>query len=312
MVEGVDRDFVASQNNAKRLSDRSLLRFQYCSDLHLEFYSDKYDMSKLLEPSANYLIVAGDLCTVEHPNFARFFDEYCSKYKYIFYTTGNHEYYSHTRMCMSDIEIQIRMILDKYPNVIYLQNTCVSLDSNGDITELAEYLPDSVTLCGTTLWSPIKSKLSEMIRRAISDYSMIWVDNNRRITPSEITQKYKINHAWLDYELSDMVSKCVIISHHLPSHSCVDSKYKESPFNCAFAAECDDIIQRYLSTKSCVWVCGHTHSSIDMDIKERYQNLKKQNDDSVTTSENKCRVVCNPKGYNNENPEYSKSKTFVV
>jgi hypothetical protein len=53
-------------------------------------------------------------------------------------------------------------------------------------------------------------------------------------------------------------------------------------------------------------VCGHTHSSIDMDIKERYQN-----DDNVT-SENKCRVVCNPKGYNNENPKYSKSKTFVV
>lgn len=301
--------------------DRSLLRFQYCSDLHLEFYSDKYDMSKLLEPSANYLIVAGDLCTVEHPNFARFFDEYRSKYKYIFYTTGNHEYYSQTRMCMSDIEIQIRTILDKYPNVIYLQNTCVSLDSNGDMTELAEYLPDSVTLCGTTLWSPIKSRLSEMIRRAISDYSMIWVDKNRRITPSEITQKYKINRAWLDNELSDMVSKCVVISHHLPSHSCVDSKYEGSPFNCAFAAECDDIIQKYLSTLdqrralvrppsvvsgSLVWVCGHTHSTIDMDIKER------QNDDSVTTSENKCRVVCNPKGYNNENPEYSKSKTFVV
>jgi hypothetical protein len=56
------------------------MRFQVCSDLHLELYSEEV---------ANYLLVAGHICPVEHPNFQRFFDYVSPKFKEIVFVAGN-------------------------------------------------------------------------------------------------------------------------------------------------------------------------------------------------------------------------------
>ena len=66
------------------------IAIQIYSDLHIELMKQ----FPQIQPTSKYLFLVGDICQLNHPLFFKFFD-YCSPlWKKIFYTPGNHEFYS--------------------------------------------------------------------------------------------------------------------------------------------------------------------------------------------------------------------------
>ncbi|WP_297505918.1 hypothetical protein [Ferrovum sp.] len=77
--------------------------------------------------------------------------------------------------------------------------------------------------------------------------------------------------------------KTVVVTHHLPSFKSVAGRFQKSAMSAAFASNLDDLLG---SDKACLWVHGHTHDSLDYEVKG-------------------MRVICNPQGYilSNSRPE---------
>jgi predicted phosphodiesterase len=84
--------------------------------------------------------------------------------------------------------------------------------------------------------------------------------------------------------------RCIVVTHHLPSHAVVHDKYKDmthlTPF---FAAHCDDLLHKPVD----YWVYGHTHVANSHEI-------------------NGVHVLCNPFGYPSETSYVDMQKTIVV
>lgn len=76
--------------------------------------------------------------------------------------------------------------------------------------------------------------------------------------------------------------KTIVVTHHAPSPNSIHSKYEGNQLNPAFASDLDDFILKY---QPAMWIHGHVHDSFDYKIGE--------------TS-----IVCNPKGYYDENPNF--------
>lgn len=76
--------------------------------------------------------------------------------------------------------------------------------------------------------------------------------------------------------------KRVIVSHFLPLGNCIHEKYADSILNNYFASNLSGIASKYTG----LWIHGHTHSSLDFMYKDTH-------------------IVCNPKGYGNENTEFN-------
>ena len=77
------------------------MKFQYLSDLHLEFPSNKKWVKKNIKPIGDYLLIAGDTGYLTnsrknhiYENYCDSFLKYCSdNWKQTILIPGNHEYY---------------------------------------------------------------------------------------------------------------------------------------------------------------------------------------------------------------------------
>jgi len=115
--------------------ERARMRFQYCSDLHLE----KLRHFPRIIPRAPILLLAGD---IGHPNtsiYSKFFQQCSHDFEYILFVDGNHEY---------DRPFNPFLRANSLPkNVIHLQNDYFDLFGG------------SVRCFGTTLWTPTVNQL---------------------------------------------------------------------------------------------------------------------------------------------------------
>lgn len=77
----------------------------------------------------------------------------------------------------------------------------------------------------------------------------------------------------------------VVITHFLPSYSCIAPRWKKFDSNCYFVGE--ELEELIKERKPKLWIFGHTHDSIDFHIGE-------------------TRMICNPYGYYGHqlNPNY--------
>ena len=98
--------------------------------------------------------------------------------------------------------------------------------------------------------------------------------------------------------LEDAVEKnnnCIIITHHLPSNSLIDNKYKVPniiPYNQWFYCNMDSFIEKNKSKIDC-WFYVHTHTPSFKKI----HNIP---------------FMCNPIGYPNENKEVDFQKVYIL
>ena len=250
------------------------MKIRYFSDLHLEFIKPNkiQNFLRKIPPGIDEIcICAGDignpLHSDEHYNI---FMNFISKnFKKTFIIPGNHEYYQKNKT-IPEINIFLTTYFQKFDNITFLNNTCENYQGYYFI--------------GTTLWSKITNP----------DYKI----NDVYSIPNLDYIKYnRLNMLSVDF-LEDALEKnnnCIIITHHIPSNSLVDIKYKTEkmrPYNQWFYCDLDKLIDSKKDKIKC-WIYGHTH----------------------TPAFNKIHNVpflCNPIGYPQENINPDFAKIFEI
>ncbi len=247
-------------------------------------------VASLLVPTAEYLIVAGDLTDAStfmddaEPPYADllrvFFVHYAAHFSRIFYVLGNHEYYRTTcglaaTLCRYREHVRSINAEIGRETVILLENDAATVEA-GDIT---------LRVLGATMWSAVSARGA----RSMNDYVAIRETLAGGVRPVPITFRdtaalHDASRAWLRRALDDAARdkmRCLVITHHLPSFSLIAPQYANSPCNDAFASDLDDLVEH---PAVAAWVFGHTHSSVRQSF-----------------GHHKTLLVCNPRGYPSEN-----------
>jgi Icc-related predicted phosphoesterase len=236
------------------------MKLRYFSDLHLEFIkSNKIDhfIKKIPYGIDEICILAGDIGNPYQPNYDIFMNFTSKNFKKTFVIAGNHEYYNKTKN-MEETSIFLKEYFQKFNNISFLDNNYENY--NG------------YCFIGTTLWSKITNPIYE-INDVYSIPNFDYIKYNKLNIESV---------KFLDDALNN--NNCIVITHHLPSGSLIDKKYKTTnmiPYNQWFYCDLDRLINEKKDKINC-WIYGHTHTPSNVLIYE-------------------IPFLCNPIGYPNEN-----------
>jgi Icc-related predicted phosphoesterase len=110
-------------------------------------------------------------------------------------------------------------------------------------------------------------------------------------TPLKALDLHERSREWLRRKLAEPFDgQTVVVTHHAPHPLSVNPRWKGSSLNPAFASDLSELIDLY---RPALWVHGHMHDSADYPAGE-------------------TRVICNPKGYHNENPRFEPALVVEV
>jgi predicted phosphohydrolase len=218
------------------------MKIQYCSDLHLEFPTNKkYLKANPIKPEGEILLLAGDIipfAEIEKEN--DFFNFLSDSFEHTYWIPGNHEYYR------SDITQRTGTFHEKIrSNVSLLNNTAI--DHKG------------LRLLFSTLRSKINPALEFVIQKSMADFRLI-KNNGKKITVDDYDQLHEDCRAFLVKELSNVTNqKTIAVTHHLPTFFNYPEKYRYSELNTAFATELFDLIE---ASNADYWIFGHSHEVV--------------------------------------------------
>ena len=216
------------------LSTSSLL--QVCSDVHLD-YGDisPTEFSKIVEPYAEILILAGDIGNPYTEIYQQFMQHCAERFKCVLYVAGNHEYYKH-KHSIAQTNQQIYEVLRPFPNVHFLNN------------KIFEY--EGIAFIGTTLWSQIGDEMGPAQLYYMNDFRTI-----SGFSPVVSNYLFKTNLSFITTAL-DKYAECIVITHHAPSMKCIADEYLGDKLNCCFATDLEYLFEH---SHMMGWIYGHTH-----------------------------------------------------
>ena len=225
-------------NNFIRTKAGTMLKIQYCSDLHLEFASNyRFLLSNKLTPKADILVLAGDI-TLFGKNFEAdsYFDFLSQSFQRVFWVPGNHEYYKVDINSYAFNEFAIR------ENFHIVNNKVIE--------------NDGVSIIFTTLWGKISPQQEENIRRNLNDFSLITIEGEA-FCPMHFNLLHQQSLDFLNDSFKSLnAKKSIVVTHHVPTFMNYPKVYVKSPLNEAFAVELLDLIEEYQPE---AWIYGHTH-----------------------------------------------------
>lgn len=248
------------------------MKIRYFSDLHLEFIEPRKIekiLQQIISGKDEICICAGDIGNPHHKNYDTFMHFMSNNFKKVFVIPGNHEYYHKTKTITETDEF-LENYFKKFDNISFLNNTY-------------EYYEDHCFI-GTTMWSKIIKPQYE-------------INDVYNIPDFDYIQYNRLNMISVDF-LEDTLennNNCIVITHHMPSNSLIDVKYKNSkmlPFNQWFYCDMDNMIEKN-NNKIKAWFYGHTHIPL-------------------TTFIHNIPFLCNPIGYPNENTKNDFTKTVSL
>ena len=249
-----------------------MIKIRYFSDLHLEFIKpDEIDffIQKIPSGENEICVLAGDIGNPYHSNYDTFMHFISDHFIKTFVIAGNHEYYNPTKT-IEETNDFIETYFQKFNNISFLNNNY-------------EYY-SNYCFIGTTLWSKIIHPQYE-------------INDMHKIPHFDYIQYNRLNMLSVDF-LEDAVANnknCIVITHHVPSNSFIDIKYKTQsmlPYNQWFYCNMDQLIQTYANRIKC-WIYGHTHTP-------SYNIL------------NGTPFLCNPIGYPNENSINDFHRSIII
>ncbi len=265
------------------------LKLRMSSDWHLEFcgedeipwHLDTYMLPPLDSDKDSILVMAGDLSTAGQLwRYTTAMDHVAPRFKYVLITLGNHDYYHGS---LKDAHLLAHQAVRHHKNVILDNFEQVPFKLFGDTRENSIWM--------ATLWTdfnrgnPIDMQIAA---RNMADYRCIGSlqDPKIKTTPEQIMT---INNVMVCNLFAGIKKGDVVITHHLPSFSCVDPKYAGDKLNAAFASNYDEQI---MDTKPAIWCWGHSHVTYDAMLGD-------------------TRMLSNAFGYGrHENKEYKKE--FII
>lgn len=221
-----------------------MMKIQIVSDIHIEFPQNKYEIYERLEPCADILVIAGDLCPFHHldsigsytENYeAKEFIEWAqSKWKRVIRVTGNHEYWrcrfqqkSHKQTIGNFTTLSQGTI--KYGDVTFICATGYGTFKKSDEPLICKNFIDMDMSKDQTLTYDVYKKMGEKHRKFIMD------------------------------GVRNATGKVVIVTHHMPSHQLIDDEFKQYvDSNFYFAMDYDDFLTKYQDKIDC-WIYGHSH-----------------------------------------------------
>lgn len=239
--------------------------FQFFSDLHIERIDDLQSFfNQYLQPHADNIVLLGDIFNISDEKKVFEIFSYCSKnWEKVFFICGNHEYFYGN---ISELDQKLKNIIDKFENIIWLNNSGYDLSEN-------------LRIIGGCMWSYIDEDKSKYIEEKISTYKHV-----KNLTV-EHTNSYFLDFIeFLDQEMKQ--NKYFIICTHfapLPLHTQSEYHYLKGLQDYSSQAFVNDMSE-YLNNKIIFWGFGHTHHSTNF----LYGN-------------NKTRIYSNPFGYEHEN-----------
>jgi predicted phosphohydrolase len=252
------------------------MKIRYFSDLHLEFIKP-HELEKFIKKFSidkdsidEICILAGDIGNPYSTNYDLFMKFISKNFKKSFVITGNHEYYNKKKTIIETTNF-LNEYFSNYENITFLNNSY-------------EYY-ENYCFIGTTLWSNITDPTCE-----INDVYAI--PNFNYVKYNELNN---ICINFLEETLQNNFSNCVIITHHVPSFSLINDKYKTPEminYNQWFYCDMDKFIETYKEKIKC-WIYGHTHTPSNVLIKE-------------------IPFLCNPIGYPNENINLNFQTTITI
>lgn len=255
------------------------MRIRQMSDLHLEFEPTfrPYNTN-----NADILMLNGDICMAAYLNkspespyyekgldFIEFF-EFCSnEYENVLYIPGNHEYYRGYIDTADDI---IREALSVFSNIHFMNNQ--------------SWEKDGITFLGATLWTNANHNnpiTEQYLMSGMNDFRIVnWKKDSYggRFRPSDAAAFHRKTLKYFD-EASAGLDNVVIMSHHAPSFKSVHPKYhNDTQMNYGYYSNLEEFILGRPQIK--LWTHGHMHDCFDYMI-------------------GNTRIVCNPRGYHDEN-----------
>jgi Icc-related predicted phosphoesterase len=243
------------------------------SDLHLDFHKDggASFLKDLVVPDCDLTVIAGDLSQANHWRFKQNVKEICDKSKQVLYAMGNHEYYGAS---ITETDCRAHNLPNEFKNLTVASRAKVLTQK--DIPALGD-----LNLLVGTLWFQDACD-QEHYKNLLNDFALI-----EDLEP----EIYRRNDRFkcLLYGIKD--EPCIVVSHHLPSYSCVNPRFAGSAINRFFVGGIDD--KDIENSSISLWVCGHGHDALDFKI-------------------GKTRVISNPAGYLNEMPAYYEPKAIDI
>lgn len=259
------------------------MKIRILSDLHYEFWGKHWRQSGqeplYLRPlDETVLVLAGDIHSGSS-NVVYVIKKFLSLgWSQIVYVPGNHEYYGTSYDSFNQEIVEKTKDL---PNVHVLLNNFIVIDG--------------VAFIGSTLWTNFGSNpLCEMqAKQFIADFRLVkdWGIDRCRETHYNSVHFLKTAYKTLKQD----VTHCVFVTHFLPSHSCVNQRWKngnDTILNNYFANNLDEFIGTLTDSS---WICGHTHDPFDINL-------------------GSVRIIANPLGYPNEHrpSNYDPTKQLII
>jgi len=283
------------------------MKIQLVSDLHLEFA----DINIQNLNGADVLILSGDICVAQdlHDHIAADFNPYSQgafadlnrkqqrvqrfrdffkrvsfQFTNVIYVMGNHEHY-HGKFDRSR-----QYFLDEFAK---LGITNIHLLDN-DTKEI-----DGVHFVGGTLWTDMNKgdpMTVHAIETMMNDFRVIRIANEdfRKFLPSRAIREHIKTKQYIKVVLEGLPedARVVVVGHHAPSTMSIHEQYKhDTLMNGGYASDLSEFILDRPKIK--VWTHGHMHQCFDYMIGD-------------------TRVLCNPRGYHDENPEFNPNFIFEV
>lgn len=246
------------------------MKIHVFSDLHTEI---NHGLTMKNRPDADAVIVAGDISN-SGEGAVNWLLRNTSENLPCIFVAGNHEFYGNQ---FPDELDKLRELSAREDRLIFLEN---------DVTVLGD-----IRFIGATLWTDydLMGDRDLCMRSAanhLNDHLHIRCGTDRFL-PKLARETHLLSRGFI---LNNLVrpfdGKSVVITHHCPHPRSVHPKYGTHPMNAAFASDLSSIIE---NGQPDMWIHGHTHSSFDY----------------VLPTDAGCRIVCNPFGYGNENPDFN-------
>ncbi len=227
---------------------------QFVSDLHIDINQNYIWCRQNLKPCADILVVAGDTCSYNYKNRVKFIRSvFLPRWKTIIEVPGNHDHYKlsvdwkfaseadegHRSFVSED-----NRAFEKPHNHSYLHNYYKDINVDNR----------TIRFICSTLWSKIVYNCHGIIR-GMNDYRVI-----KGYTVDINNQRHEECVRWLDKTLTDAPDDftCIVVTHHLPLMSLIDSEYTHNSLNEAYATDLYPLVTKHMG-KIKVWAMGHCH-----------------------------------------------------
>ncbi len=160
------------------------------------------------------------------------------------------------------------------------------------VVEAETVILSGVRILGATLWTDYaifgeanQAAVMNACAGGMNDHRLIgWQEQPwLRFRPQEAALLHHRSRAYITETLAvPFAGPTVVVSHHAVHWNSVHRRFRADPLTGAFVSDLSALIEAH---RPALWVHGHVHHSSDYRISD-------------------TRIVCNPHGYGNENPDF--------